>query len=558
VTTPSQPKPPNPFNTYAAEAGGVRVRLSGEETRGTAGFALRAASTHEAVRRLTEKDVTMWGEEAEAEAAIRLGWMDLPTSSRDLLPQISQVKEGLAADGLDHVVLAGMGGSSLAPEVICKNAGVGLTVLDTTDPHQIRRALGDRLDRTVVVVASKSGSTIETDSHRRAYIQAFREAGLDDAQISARFIVVTDPGSALEQVAVEGGYRAVFLADPNVGGRYSALSAFGLVPSALAGADVEQLLDDAATLSPHLAEVANNPGLLLGAALSGASSHSRENLVIATLDPALQGLGDWIEQLIAESSGKQGKGLLPVLVEGVDAPGFVDKAENVASATLGDSDVSEIRITSGPLGAQFLLWEWATAFLGWGIHVNPFDQPNVTESKENTARLLESAGTNGLEVPAPLFTDGPIEVYGDEEAFGEAKTLIDALELLLRQVPTAGYLALMAYLDRIGDADIARLRPAIARLMGGRPVTFGWGPRFLHSTGQFHKGGPQWGCFVQITGAVTEDLQVPGQPYSFATLQMAQALGDLGALAERGRPTLRLHLTDRTAGIATLLNTLGA
>jgi glucose-6-phosphate isomerase len=554
VTTP---KPPNPFNTHSAEAGGCRVRLSGEEIRGTAGFALRAASTHETVKRLSEKDVTLWGEEAAEEAAIRLGWLDLPTTSRELLPRIAEVKAGLDADGLDHVVLAGMGGSSLAPEVICKNAGVGLTVLDTTDPHQIRRALADRLDRTVVVVASKSGSTIETDSHRRAYTAAFREAGLSDEQIAARFVVVTDPGSALAQIAEENNYRAVFLADPNVGGRYSALSAFGLVPSGLAGADVAQLLDDAETLSPALKELGNNPGLLLGAGLSGAASHSRENLALATLDPALQGLGDWIEQLIAESSGKQGKGLLPVIVEGTDAPGFADAAENVAKATLGEFDGAEIRVTSGPLGAQFLLWEWATAFLGWGIHVNPFDQPNVTESKENTARLLESAGESGLDLPTPLFSDGPVEVYGDEAVFGGVKSLIDALELILRQVEPRGYLAIMAYLDRIGDADIARLRPAVARLMGGRPVTFGWGPRFLHSTGQYHKGGWPQGVFLQITGAVEQDLPVPDQPYSFGTLQMAQALGDLGALSGRSRPTLRLHLTDRSAGIAALLGALG-
>jgi glucose-6-phosphate isomerase len=549
---------PNPFNTYSAEAGGCRVRLSGEEVRGSAGFALRTASTHEAVRRLSEKDITMWGERATTEAAIRLGWLDLPTSARALLPQIQQVREGLVVDGLDHIVLAGMGGSSLAPEVITANAGVALTVLDTTDPTQLRRALSDRLDRTVVIVASKSGSTIETDSHRRAYIQAFRELGLDDAGVAARFIVVTDPGSPLEQIAREGDYRAVFLADPMVGGRYCALTAFGLVPSGLAGADVEQLLDDAAALAPALRELGNNPGLLLGAALSGAASHSREYLVLATLDPALQGLGDWIEQLIAESTGKDGKGMLPVLVEGPDSPGFVDAADTCVRATLGDLDGSEIRITSGPLGAQFLLWEWATAFTGWGIQVNPFDQPNVTESKQNTARLLEAAGPDGLDIPAPLFTDGPIEVYGDEATFGETKTLIDALELLLRQVEPKGYLALMAYLDRFGDKDIARLRPAISRLLSGRPVTFGWGPRFLHSTGQFHKGGPQVGVFLQITGAVPEDLPVPGQPYSFATLQMAQALGDLGAQKERGRPALRLHLTDRAAGIATLLAALGA
>ncbi|GAA0624541.1 glucose-6-phosphate isomerase [Sporichthya brevicatena] len=551
-------KAPNPFNTYAQEGGGCRVRLSGEEVRAPAGFALRAASVHEVVQRLAAKDATLWGDAATEEAAIRLGWLDLPTSSRELLPRIAEVRAGLQADGLDHVVLAGMGGSSLAPEVICRNAGVELTVLDTTDANQIRRTLADRLDRTVVVVASKSGGTIETDSHRRAYIQAFRDAGLSDEQIAARFVVVTDPGSPLEEIATEGNYRALFLADPNVGGRYSALSAFGLVPSGLAGADVAKLLDEAAELRPALEQLGDNPGLLLGAALSGAATHSREKLVLANTDPALEGFGDWVEQLIAESSGKEGKGLLPVIVEGIDAPGWADIGPDAVRATLGDVDGSEIRITSGPLGAQFLLWEWATAFMGWGLHTSPFDQPNVTESKDNTARLLESATDGVLDVPAPLFTDGPIEVHGDQALLGEAKSLVDALELILRQVQPTGYLALMAYLDRFADADIARLRPALARLLAGPQVTFGWGPRFLHSTGQFHKGGQPVGVFLQITGAVEEDLPIPGRPYSFATLQMAQALGDLGALQSRNRPALRLHLTDRKAGIATLLAAFGA
>lgn len=549
---------PNPFNTYAAEAGGCRVRLSGVEIRERAGAALRAASVHEAVRRITDKDANLWGEEAFLEAVVRLGWLDLPRTSRALVPEIERVRAGLAADGLDHLVLAGMGGSSLAPEVICANAGVELTILDTTDPLQIRRALSDRIERTVVIIASKSGTTIETDSHRRAYIHAFREAGLSDAEIASRFIVITDPDSPLEQVAREGSYRAVFLADPMVGGRYSALSAFGLVPSGLAGADVVTLLDDAEALLPALAEPANNPGLLLGAALSGAASGSRDKMALVTLDPALAGFGDWVEQLIAESTGKNNSGMLPVILEGPDAPGWLDAAEDVVRASLGDHENSEIRITSGTLGAQFLLWEWATALTGWGLSLNPFDQPNVTESKENTARLLAAAGTDGLDVPAPLFIDGPVQVFGDEALFGDAKTTIDALELILRQVTTKEYLALTAYLDRVGDAEVARLRPALARLLAGRPVTFGWGPRFLHSTGQFHKGGPQVGVFLQITGAAETDLQVPGQPYTFGTLQMAQALGDLGALAERGRPALRLHLTDRAAGIAALLAALGA
>ena len=540
-----------------AAGGGVRVTIVEPALQGAVGQVLEAAIGDGVAGRLAAKDATLWGVAAEPEASIRLGWLDLPRSSRELLPQLADLVDAVRADGLDHVVLAGMGGSSLAPEVITRSADTPLTVLDTTDPGQIRRALGDRLDRTVVVVASKSGGTVETDSHRRAYEKAFLDLGLTQDQVAARFVVVTDPGSPLAKLAEEAGYRAVILADPNVGGRYSALSAFGLVPSILAGADVASLLDDAEAALATLGRDQDNPGLLLGAALGAATRAGRDKLVLAEADPDLAGFGDWAEQLIAESTGKEGTGMLPVVVEDPEAPGYATPSSDALPVAVGEGEGSQAWVT-GPLGGQFLVWEYATAVAGWVLGINPFDQPNVTESKTNTARLLETAGPDGLHVPAPLFTEGPIEVYGDETMFGSAKTVIDGLELILRQVEPNGYLAVMAYLDRIGDAEAARLRPAVAKLLGGHSVTFGWGPRFLHSTGQFHKGGPQVGAFLQITGASEQDLQVPGQPYTFGTLQMAQALGDLGALTERGRPALRLHLTDRAAGIAALLNAVGA
>lgn len=504
--------------------------------------------------RLAGHDPTLWGEEASAEARIRLGWLDLPDSSRDLLDRLVALRAELLAEGLDHVVLAGMGGSSLAPEVITRSAGVELTVLDTTDPGQIRTALGDRLERTVVVVSSKSGSTVETDSHRRAYARAFADAGLTDSAVGRRFVVVTDPGSPLEHTATQMGARAVFLADPNVGGRYSALSAFGLVPSALAGVDVARLLEQARSIGGQLGKDSDNPGLALGAALGASWREGKDKIALVATDPAVAGFGDWAEQLLAESTGKQGRGLLPVVLEAADAPGSTGTAVTTvaiggtAGAVAGAPAV--VRVAGG-LGAQFLVWEYATAIAGQVIGINPFDQPNVAESKENTTRILAEPPPQG----PPLFRDGPVEVYGEAAVVAGARDVAGAVRALLAAAAPTGYLAVMAYLDRLADAQAARLRPELAR-RGDTPVTFGWGPRFLHSTGQYHKGGPAGGAYLQLTGAVTTDVPIPGRDYGFARLQAAQAAGDLQALASRGYPALRFHLTDRAAGLAHLLEAL--
>ncbi len=519
-----------------------------------------------AVRKLVEEgvpqalaagDPSLWGPEAEEEAKLRLGWLNLPVTSRELLPEIGKLVERVQAEGLEHVVLSGMGGSSLAPEVICATFDVPLTVLDTTDPGQVRRALADRLGQTVVVVSSKSGSTVETDSHRRIYEKAFRDAGIDPAD---RIVVVTDPGSPLEQTAIESGYP-VILADPNVGGRYSALTAFGLVPSALAGADVARLLDQAEEVRPSLAETEGNPGLELGAAIGAAALAGRDKLLLDDSLSEINGLPDWTEQLIAESTGKQGKGVLPVVgIDPTDAPD-----EFIAGIdTEGGVQVE------GPLGAQFLVWEYATAIVGRMLGINPFDQPNVAESKENTARILREAGDGPLPTGAPVIVDGPVAVYGDIPE--HVRDLSDVFTMLLESIPERGYLAILAFLDREAAFDVPVPEEASfeeitdiwaahdpASLQGllsvrtERPVTFGWGPRYLHSTGQYHKGGPQNGVFLQITGAVEEDLEVPGKPYTLGRLELAQALGDLDALRQRGRPVVRLHLTDREAGVRHLL-----
>jgi glucose-6-phosphate isomerase len=538
-----------------ATAGGVDVTVSGDLVRAVAVDDVIASSVNAKVpSRIVASDPTLWGPEAEPEASIRLGWVDLPSSSRSLLPQLARLREEMAAEGLDHVVLAGMGGSSLAPEVITRAAGADLTVVDTTDPGQVRHAISDRLLRTVLVVSSKSGGTTETDSHRRAYEQALRDAGLTEQQIARRIVVVTDPGSPLEALAREAGYHVV-LADPGVGGRYSALTAFGLVPSALAGVDVARLLDEAAELAPALGRSSGNPGLVLGAALGAAATAGKDKAVLATANGDLGDFPDWAEQLLAESTGKRGRGILPVVVDDLtDGTGGDDTVRVLISGNHDEAVSGADIVAGGPLGAQFLLWEYATAVAGRVLGINPFDQPNVQESKDNTKRLLDTVADGGeLPEEPPLFADGPVLVHGDRELLGDADDLPGALRALLAAVPPHGYLAVMAYLDRTADTAVPGVRPLLARALRDRQVTFGWGPRFLHSTGQYHKGGPDNGAYLQITGACREDLPVPGRPFGFAQLQRAQADGDLGALAGRGRPVLRLHLTDRAAGAARLL-----
>ncbi len=504
---------------------------------------------------LAAGDARLWGPAAEHEASIRLGWLRVTERSRALLPAIAELARQARADGLDHIVLAGMGGSSLAPEVITRTAGAPLTVLDTTDPHQVAAVLADRLERTLLVVSSKSSSTIETDSHRRIYEAAFARLGLSGADLARRIVVVTDPGSPLAHTSEQAGYR-VFLADPEVGGRYSALTAFGLVPSGLAGVDVARLLDEAATALPELAAAEANPGLALGAALGGYALAGHDKAVLADCGSGIAGFGDWAEQLIAESTGKEGRGILPVVVGGEDSPGF-SPGPGIHLIGLGEPGGSPAdTVVSGPLGAQFLVWEYAVAVAGRLLGINPFDQPNVAESKENTQKLLAAAGSGPLPAGEPVLTDGPVAVYGDRGLLGGASDLAGVLDALLLALPADGYLAVMAYLDRFGDAPAAALRDALAARTT-RPVTFGWGPRFLHSTGQYHKGGPQTGVFLQVTGAVRSDVEVPGQPFTLGRLQLAQALGELGALQGRGRPAVRLHLSDRAAGIDQLLAAAG-
>jgi glucose-6-phosphate isomerase len=509
--------------------------------------------------RLFDRDATLWGEAAEAEAAIRLGWVGLHRTSRPLVGAIAALRSELEDEGITHVALCGMGGSSLAPEVICASQGVELTVVDSSHPDQVRAAVGNRLASTVVVVSSKSGSTVETDSQRRAFEEAFRQAGLDPTR---HMVVVTDPGSPLDQQSREAGYRVVN-ADPNVGGRYSALTAFGLVPSGLAGADIEALLDDAETVADLLAEDDEaNPGLRLGAAIAGTVP-LRDKIVLVDEESGLVGFPNWIEQLVAESTGKDGTGLLPVVVADTTDP----------EVTLPPQDVTVVRLTGdhdqedepaahggsdvwvgGTLGAQLLLWEVATAVAGHILGIDPFNQPDVESAKKAARALLEST-------PAPepaVLTDGPIEVRvpGDRSWLDGARDLGSAVSALLSQLDEGhGYVAVMAYLDRPALPELEDVRRTLA-VRTRRPVTFGWGPRFLHSTGQFHKGGPAVGVFIQVTDEPKEDLPVPGRDFSFGTLVSAQAAGDAQVLADHGRPVLRLHVTEPEEGLRRLRESL--
>jgi len=476
--------------------------------------------------RLSKKDSTIWGKGAQAEAAMRLNWIDLPESSRELLPAL----DALYAKHRDrsNVILCGMGGSSLGPEVIAQSFKKKLFILDSTDPDYVAHALNVDLAKTVVVVSSKSGSTIETASQRALFESAFTQASLTPQN---HMVIVTDPGSPLDKESRAAGY-SVINADPNVGGRFSVLSAFGLVPSALIGVDVSVILDSA---SDAKSAFLRDPSLVVDIAYLLAF-HAGQYLSYTDDGSAMPGLSDWVEQLVAESTGKNQVGRLPVVIEKAAT------SPNVFSiAYSGTADL----VVETDLAAQFIIWEWVTALVGAALEIDPFNQPNVTEAKAQTSALLEE--WSGL---LPTFTaphtDGAVEIFGDGE------DVTKALRAFIQGVHPDGYVAIMAYLDRKDEAKISEIRALLSAKIG-KPVTFGWGPRFLHSTGQFHKGGQQNGFFLQITGTPATDIAIPGQIFGFKTLVAAQALGDGKALASRKYPLLRFNLTNRSAGIDQLL-----
>ncbi|MDX6686218.1 MAG: transaldolase / glucose-6-phosphate isomerase [Baekduia sp.] len=495
----------------------------------------RRAVTEDVARRIFAKDDTLWGPAGQPEVSNRLGWLDvhdrLAAEVDDLKAFVAQAR----ADGFTEAVVLGMGGSSLAPEVFRRSFGTHedgliLHVLDSTDADAVRdsEAAVD-LPTALFVVSSKSGGTIETLS---AFHYFWERTGGNGSQ----FVAITDPGSGLQTLAEDRGFRRVFLNDPNIGGRYSALSYFGIVPAALLGADIGALLQSASALEAQLQEPdpAQNPGLWLGNTIGELSLEGRDKLTFL-VDTPLESFGLWVEQLIAESTGKHGKGILPVADEplaAAEAYGndrvFVhlhdDSHPDVDGAVLRlvDADQPVITINAhGPadLGRIMLLWEFATAVAGWVLEINPFDQPNVQSAKDKTKEVLAQ--------------DTPPQLPEADEA---------ALKALLDSGPRS-YLAIQGYLAPTEefDGEVAELR-AFIRDRTLMATTFGYGPRYLHSTGQLHKGGPPEGRFLQLLHEADQDLEVPGESLTFETLKRAQADGDLLVLRDHGLPAERLVL----------------
>jgi glucose-6-phosphate isomerase len=511
------------------EAAVGRARLAGLESAVTARLERMA---HEGlVERIWAGEPAVWGGTAESpELADRLGWLGLPDSMGQMAPELVDFAEGQRGQAR-HVVLCGMGGSSLAPEVFWRTFGPqagfpSFTMLDSTAPAAVRAAAPDPSD-SLFVVSSKSGTTLETMSFHHYFWELTGRSG-------SRFVAITDPQGALERLAVDQHFLGVFSGHPEVGGRFSALSVFGLVPAALVGIDVATIVERACSMAEKCrAAPAENPGARLGAILGEAALAGRDKLTLV-LSPSLGPFGLWAEQLIAESTGKMGKGILPVVVDRVfdaDAYGsdrvFVaithagEEAASVdglaALASRGHPVVHLTLAADEDLGAEFFRWEFATAVACALIDVNPFDQPNVAESKADTKAVLE----------------------GDEE-IGEPDPP-SALEALLAGVRRGHYLAIMLYSapNRVTDERLRSVRERLERGLGVA-TTVGYGPRFLHSTGQLHKGGPPTGNFVQVFDRPAEDLDVPGMPYTFGRLLGAQAEGDFRALQRRRRPVVRI------------------
>jgi glucose-6-phosphate isomerase len=484
--------------------------------------------------RIWARDESLWGGPGVPEIGNRLGWLDIADRMSEALPELEAFVREVHADGLTNTVLLGMGGSSLGPEVLNLSFRGSLSMLDSTDPSAVLAAVSEEdLARTVFVVSSKSGGTIETLSHFKHFYELTGGNG-------AQFVVVTDPDSPLQELAIEKGLRKVFQADPDIGGRYSVLSYFGLVPAALAGVPLAGVLANAVAAAESCRSTEGNPGLLLGEKLGELSLAGRDKLTFI-VDAPIDSFGLWVEQLIAESTGKHGKGILPVAGEPIAPPEltgeygvdrvFVHIADRSAPDAANAATVDALeergqpvfRMTSdGPddLGRLMFLFEFATAVAGHVLEINPFDQPNVQEAKDATARVLESG-----DVSAPF--DSPA-----------------ALSALVGDAKPPAYVAIMSYSkpDQAFDEAIDELRKKI-RARTGSATTFGYGPRFLHSTGQLHKGGPPEGSFVQFVHDGAEDVPIPGQSFTFKTLKHAQAIGDLQALQKHGRPVVRLELT---------------
>jgi len=476
---------------------------------------------------VAKKDSSLWP--LEQETINRLGWIDLPTKSRALLPELDALSAWTRSNGLTEIVLCGMGGSSLAPEVIASTYKKSLTILDSTDPVQVNNSVPSDLNKSVIVISSKSGTTIETLSQYEFYVSKFKQANLNPTE---HIVIVTDPGTPLDVIARTEGYKVVN-ADPNVGGRFSALSAFGLVPAALIGVDISLLLDDAENLSPSLSLI-DSPAIKIAASLFSLSD---QVINFCDKNSTTPGLSNWIEQLIAESTGKNSNGRLPVVIE--------ESTESFSGITVGFTPGSYDLTIEATLGEQFLLWEWVTALLCFLLKVNPFNQPNVAEAKDRTSTILSSLLNNGIDTPTPTYEDSDYLIFSSQK-------ISNLSEFLKSKV---SYFAILAYLDRGSNSELLKIRELVDA-KSKTATTFGWGPRYLHSTGQIHKGGQQNGAFIVITGESELDVKIPNKAYTFSQLIMAQALGDIESISERNLPLIRIHLKNRKKGITKLISEL--
>jgi transaldolase/glucose-6-phosphate isomerase len=489
----------------------------------------------------------------------------LPDSSRELIPILEQFSQEVRQAGYTHAILLGMGGSSLAPEVLrevygAPESGLELTILDSTDPAQVRAtAKLAPVEKSLYIVSSKSGGTAEVNAFLDFFWdRAKRKIG---AQVGQHFVAITDPGTSLEKLAKERGFQKIFLADPMVGGRFSALTAFGLVPAALMGINLGQTLDRASWMARQCAEgvaVGRNPGFVLGAILGEAALHGKDKLTLLT-DKLLDSFGAWLEQLIAESSGKMGKGIIPIDQEPFSLHTRYGKDRifvYLRSDGSHDRMIEHLRKKGYPaltlevagkndLAAEFYRWEVATAVACAILGVNAFDQPDVQDNKTRTVNKIQVFQQDGeFDEGRPAWEGEGAKLFGDA-SLEKAESLAEALETFLEQARENDYLAINAYLPRnLRTKTILNQLRTVLQADTGLATTLGFGPRFLHSTGQLHKGGPAHGIFLQITVDPDKDLPIPGEGMTFGTLERAQALGDLEALHIRGRRALRIHFGD--------------
>lgn len=536
------------------------------------------------VERLWARDASLWTGSDEDRW---LDWLTVVSEQLDQVDDLQRELQFVRGEGFRHAVLLGMGGSSLAPDVLRHTFGVvegypDWHILDSTDPAQIRvveQAID--YDTTLFLVSSKSGSTLEPNILKDYFFSRTGEQ-VEGRHPGNQFMAVTDPGSALERRAEDDYFRKIFHGKPEIGGRFSALSNFGMVPAVAMGLNAERLLERASFMVDACGAAvapARNPGVVLGAILAAAAGRGRDKLTLVA-SPAIATLGAWLEQLVAESTGKQGKGIIPVDGERLAAPEaygddrlFVylrlgadaDAAQDEAVAALEAAGQALVRIDVGELydlGQEFFRWEMATAVAGAVMGINAFDQPDVEDSKIVTRRLTDDyEKTGALPAETPLAEDGPLALYTDEANSAALRERAggDSLAALLRahldRLGGGDYFALLAYLNRLDPVHEQHLQAIRHAVRDRRRVAtcLGYGPRFLHSTGQAYKGGPDSGVFLQITCDDAADLPVPGHAYSFGVVKAAQALGDFAVLAERGRRALRVHLAaDTGAALAAL------